>query len=42
MQEALEQSRGWEMPKIEFVEDLKEITEQYQIFVFDFKENQQK
>ena len=42
MQEALEQSRGWEMPKIEFVEDLKEITEQYQIFVFDLKENQQK
>lgn len=42
MQEALEQSRGWEMPKIEFVEDLKEITKQYQIFVFDLKENQQK
>ena len=42
MQEALEQSRGWEMPKIEFVEDLKEISEQYQIFVFDLKENQQK
>ena len=42
MQEALEQSRGWVMPKIEFVKDLKEITEQYQIFVFDLKENQQK
>lgn len=39
MQEALEQSRGWTMPKIEFVEELSTIVKEYQIFVFDLKEN---
>jgi hypothetical protein len=39
MQEALEQSRGWEMPKIQFVTDLKELYEEYQLCIFDLKEN---
>ena len=39
MQEALEQSRGWEMPKIQFITDLKELYEEYQLCIFDLKEN---
>ena len=39
MQEALEQSRGWEMPKIQFITNLKELYEDYQICIFDLKEN---
>jgi hypothetical protein len=39
MQEALEQSRGWEMPKIQFITDLKELYEKYQLCIFDLKEN---
>ena len=39
MQEALEQSRGWEMPKIQFITDLKELCEKYQLCIFDLKEN---
>ena len=39
MQEALEQSRGWKMPKIQFIRDLKELYEEYQLCIFDLKEN---
>ena len=39
MQEALEQSRGWEMPKIQFITDLKELYKEYQLCIFDLKEN---
>ena len=39
MQEALEQSRGWEMPKIQFITNLKELYEEYQLCIFDLKEN---
>ena len=39
IQEALEQSRGWEMPKIQFITDLKELCEKYQLCIFDLKEN---
>ena len=39
MQEALEQSRGWEMPKIQFITDLNELYEEYQLWIFDLKEN---
>lgn len=39
MQEALEQSRGWEMPKIQFITDLKELCKKYQVCIFDLKEN---
>lgn len=39
MQEALEQSRGWEMPKIQFITDLKELCKKYQLCIFDLKEN---
>ena len=39
MQEALEQSRGWEMPKIQFITDLKELCKKHQLCIFDLKEN---
>ena len=39
MQEALEQSRGWKIPKIQFITDLKELYEEYQLCIFDLKEN---
>ena len=39
MQEALEKSRGSEMPKIQYITDLKELCQRYQLCIFDLKEN---
>jgi len=39
--EAVEQSRGWAMPKIEFVTDIKEILSNKNVLVFDKIINEQ-